>query len=131
MIIKYRKLLKIILNNYKMLLIKILELILNYQYLLIHIIMIVETNGEIINKDIKKTLSPEDKKKLFLEGLEIIFRNWTALRMLMDSNGAYIYNTVQEVLNDKEEIVEELDFNISIGTIYEEICTILVSRSSL
>lgn len=88
--------------------------------------MIVEVNGENSKNELKKSLTPEDKKLLFLEGLQLIFKNWTALRMLMDSNSAYIYNTIQEVLNDKEEVVEELEFNITVGTIYEEICTILV-----
>lgn len=91
--------------------------------------MIVEVNGENLKNENKKVLTPEDKKTLFLEGLQLIFKNWTALRMLMDSNSAYIYNTVQEVLNDKEEVVEELEFSITVGTIYEEICTILVRNN--
>lgn len=86
--------------------------------------MIVETDN---NTENKKEFSAKEKKELFLKGLEAIFKHWTALRMSMDTNGSLVYNNIQEVSNEKGEIVEELMFNISIGSIYEEICTILVS----
>lgn len=88
--------------------------------------MIVEDSETKSKLVVNKPYTPEEKKALFLQGLEIIFRNWTALRMLLDSNGAFIYNSIQEVLNDKEEVVEELEFNIVVGTVYEEVCSILV-----
>ena len=87
--------------------------------------MIKENENTKINEI--KLNSPQEMKLLFLKGMEIIFKNWTALRMSIDSNGGKIYNNIKELLNEKDEIIEELEFNIIIGSLYENICTILVS----
>lgn len=70
----------------------------------------------------------ENQLEQFLEGMKFIFRSWTALRLCIDSHLPLIYENIVELVNDNDEIVEELQFNVVLGTIYEEICKIIVSQ---
>lgn len=75
---------------------------------------------------------PKHKSQLdiFLEGVNLIFKNWTALRLCIDNNATLIFNNYIEVVNDQEEIYEELEFNIKLGEVYDSICDILTKEKS-
>lgn len=84
---------------------------------------------EIENIQIKKP-KHVNQLDLFLEGLRYIFKNWTAFRLCIDNNATLIFNNVIEVVNDKEEIEEELEFNIILGQIFENICSAIKNEPS-
>lgn len=76
------------------------------------------------------TQSPKTQLTIFIEGIDIIFKNWTALRLCIDNNITYISNHIIELLNEKEEIVEELEFNVKIGQVIDSICGIIKRETS-
>lgn len=79
----------------------------------------------------EKNLQPkkhESQLEQFLDGIKYIFRSWTALRLCIDSHLPLVYENIVELVNDNDEIVEELEFNVVIGTVYEEICKTIVSQ---
>ena len=69
--------------------------------------------------------------ELFLQGIKDIFKNWTALRMCMDRNITDIYNNVIELVNEEDEIVEELEFNVALGTVYDKICSTIKKEKNI
>jgi hypothetical protein len=78
----------------------------------------------------KEEKSYNHQLDLFLEGIQLIFKNWSALRFCIDTHATDIFNNIVEVVNDQEEIIEELEFNIVIGTVNDKICSIIKKEKS-
>lgn len=79
--------------------------------------------GHVINKTI---INAQQKKRDFLKGIQMLFSQWSAFRLCLDNLSYKVYNNSVNVIDEDGKEIEELEFNIILGTLYEEICTILV-----